>query len=256
MNKHLTVRTRQTAEREKKPRQRTGAPRGMNHSSWQGDKGLKHVITQLLLWICHCRLNVEFYACVCVCVCREKEGDAKFSHLDEGHLCGKKDGLIRPLWDGGVFVSDDVLVKIILSWCRQRRERSRERGAGRERGRETKTKRRREREAQRHARRKKKGRTWREILTSAYHSPWGCAAADVSCYINCIIVSRRIFYPLPIECSISVRESMFIACKCASGSNWIPLWANECRLISIWIRTRVHVLEGVLAHVSTNTPVC
>lgn len=44
-----------------------------------------------------------------------RERYATFTHLDEGHLCGKRDGEMRSLWDGGVFVSDDVLVKIISS---------------------------------------------------------------------------------------------------------------------------------------------
>lgn len=76
------------------------------------------------------------------------------------------------------------------------------------------------------------------------------------------VLLQRCPVVLPV-CGVEERSARSVdrvlrACECvpslqtASGSR-IPLCANECRLISIWIRTRVHVLEGVLAHVSTDS---
>lgn len=96
-------------------------------------------------------------------MCRDREGDAKFSHINEGHLCGKRDGKIRPLWDGGVFVSDDVPgqnnSKLISPEETRGRKRESEQETKTKRGRE------REREAQRQERRSEIERLGQRFLT-------------------------------------------------------------------------------------------
>lgn len=66
MNKHLTVRKRQTEVRKWGSASEQGRPEAWIIPADRETKGLKHAITQLLLWICHCGFNAGFSTSVCV----------------------------------------------------------------------------------------------------------------------------------------------------------------------------------------------
>ncbi len=92
---------------------------------------------------------------------------------------------------------------------------------------------------------KRKGLGRDSHLSLQYYSPWDCATAPA--VLTALWYQGE--YSMPCRLSVTrVCESVFLACKCA---NRIPLWTNECCLISICIHTQM--LRGVLAHVSTNS---